>query len=141
MTDCPINSKDNKKQLCELMFEKIKVKSFSLMNTAVLSLFSTGTTTGLVTEVGHGLSYAVPVFEGYALPHAVHTMKLAGADVTHKLMREIQKHEEAVKDDHYFLVREMKEQMCHIAHDYHIEMKSKDDVLNQEQRSYELPGN
>jgi actin-related protein len=33
----------------------------------------------------------------------------------------------------------MKEQMCHIAHDYKIEMKSRDDPLTQEQRSYELP--
>jgi actin len=52
MTDSPINTKENKKQLCDLVFERFKVKSFSLMNTAVLSLFSTGTTTGLVTECG-----------------------------------------------------------------------------------------
>lgn len=52
MTDSPINTKDNKKALCDLVFEKFKVKSFSLMNSAVLSLFSTGTTTGLVAECG-----------------------------------------------------------------------------------------
>jgi len=71
------------------MFEKFKIASFSLQNTAVLSLFSTGTTTGLVTECGQGLSYAVPVFEGYALPHAIHRMDIAGQDITEKLMREI----------------------------------------------------
>jgi actin-related protein len=78
MTDSPTNSKDNKRQLCDLVFEKFKVRSFSLMNTAVLSLFSTGTTTGLVTECGQGLTYAVPVFEGYALPHAIHTINISG---------------------------------------------------------------
>jgi len=71
------------------MFEKFKIASFSLQNTAVLSLFSTGTTTGLVTECGQGLSYAVPVFEGYALPHAIHRMDIAGQDITEKLMRKI----------------------------------------------------
>lgn len=35
----------------------------------------------------------------------------------------------------------MKEQMCHVAYDYQMESKSRDDCLNQEQRSYELPGN
>ena len=90
MTDSPINTKENKKMLCDLMLEKHKVKSFALMNTAVLSLFSTGTTTGLVTECGQGLTYAVPVFEGYALPHAIHTMNISGQDVTSKLMSEIQ---------------------------------------------------
>ena len=82
MTDSPINSKENKQKICEIMFEKFKVKSFSLMNTAVLSLFSTGTTTGLVTECGQGLTYAFPIFEGYALPHAIHTLNIAGGDIT-----------------------------------------------------------
>lgn len=122
MTDSPVNTKENKTKLCELVFEKFKVKSFNLMNTAVLSLFSTGTTTGLVTECGQGLTYAVPVFEGYALPHAIHTLKVAGSDITNKLMAEIQKGEEAVTNDHVFLVREMKEQMCHVAQDYNEEM-------------------
>jgi len=89
MTDSPVNTKEHKKQLCDLMFEKFKVLSFSLMNTAALSLFSTGTTTGLVAECGHGLSYAVPIFEGFALPHGIHTLHVAGQDVTEKLMKEI----------------------------------------------------
>ena len=122
------------------MFEKFKVKSFSLMNTAVLSLISTGTTTGLVAECGHGLTYAVPVFEGYALPHAIHTTPVSGGDITEKLMWEIQQSETAVTKDHMPSVREIKEQMCHVARDYYAELKSREDPLNQEQRSYELPG-
>ena len=53
------------------MFEKFKVDSLCLINTAVLSLFSTGKTSGVVVECGEGVSYTVPIFEGYALPHAV----------------------------------------------------------------------
>lgn len=110
MTDSPTNTKENKKQLCDLMFEKFKVKSFSLMNTAVLSLFSTGSTTGLVVECGQGLTYAVPVFEGYALPHAIHTINISGQDVTDKLMHELQASgDEKVTKEHWSLVREMKE--------------------------------
>lgn len=78
MTDSPYNTKKNKQEIAELMFETFKVKSFSLMNTAVLSLFSTGKTTGLVAECGEGISYTVPVFEGYALPHAMHYIPVAG---------------------------------------------------------------
>jgi len=37
------------------------------------------------------------------------------------------------------MVRMMKEQMCHACIDYDTEAYSRDDVLNQEQRSYELP--
>lgn len=42
------------------------------------------------------------------------------------------KDEPAVQNKHKFLVREMKEQMCHVAYDYEDEIKSRDDCLNQE---------
>lgn len=132
MTEIPGNSKEKKKQLCDMVFEKFKVGSFALMNTAVLSLFSTGRTTGLVAECGHGLTNAVPVFEGYALPHAIHTMQTSGQDITQQLLNDIMKDEPAVQNKHRFLVREMKEQMCHVAYDYEDEIKSRDDCLNQE---------
>ena len=78
LTDSPLNLKENKQQLAEIMFEKFRVESLSIINTAVLSLFSTGKTSGIVVESGEGVSYTVPVFEGYALPHAVHKLDIAG---------------------------------------------------------------
>jgi actin-related protein len=71
------------------MFETFKVQSFALINTAVLSLFSTGKTCGLVAECGEGQSYTVPIFEGYALPHAKGHSAIAGQDITKTLMRQI----------------------------------------------------
>ena len=56
--------------MAEIMFEQFKVKSLSVMNTAALSMYSTGCVSGLIVECGEGISYTVPVFEGYALPHA-----------------------------------------------------------------------
>lgn len=79
-----------------MMFELFKVKSFSLMNTAVLSLFSTGKTCGLVAECGEGITYTVPVFEGYSLPHAMHYIPVAGQDVTAKLLELLKKGGEPV---------------------------------------------
>ena len=71
ITDSPMSRKDDKQRLAQIMFEHFRFKAFALQNTASLSLFSNGTTTGLVAECGEGVSYAVPVFEGYALPHAM----------------------------------------------------------------------
>lgn len=64
--------------MARIMFEVFRVESLAIINTAVLSLFSTGKTSGLVVEIGEGVSYTVPVFEGYALPHAMHKLDLAG---------------------------------------------------------------
>lgn len=78
MTDSPFNKKDNRQQMAEILFEHFKVKSLAVMNTAALSMYSTGKVSGLIVESGEGLSYTVPIFEGYALPHAQIELKVAG---------------------------------------------------------------
>ena len=140
MTDCPLSKKEHKQSLAQLMFEHFKVKSFALMNTAVLSLFSTGSTTGLVAEVGEGVTYTVPIFEGYALPHALYNMEVSGKDVTNQLIEELGQTYPNVNADLYDHIRKAKEEMCHVSLEYHDEMNSRDDPLTSEQRSYELPG-
>lgn len=67
------------------MFETMQVKSLAIMNTAALSMYSSGRVSGLIAEVGEGISYTVPIFQGYALPHAMIKLEIAGADVTQSL--------------------------------------------------------
>ena len=86
MTDSPFNPKENRCKMAEVMFEQFKVKSLSVMNTAALSMYSTGCVSGLIVECGEGISYTVPVFEGYALPHAQIKLEVAGQDITKQLI-------------------------------------------------------
>lgn len=115
LTDCPLSTKEHKMNIADIMFRKLCVKSLALQNTAVLSLFSTGTTTGLVAECGEGVTYTVPVFEGYALPHAMHNINVAGGDVTRKLIEELQDCSAPVRDEHYQFVQDIKENMCYVS--------------------------
>ena len=61
----------------------------AIYNSAVLSLFSCGKTRGLVLEMGEGSIHAVPVFEGYALPHGTLRLNLAGADLTQHMLKKL----------------------------------------------------
>ena len=87
LTCPPLTERAGRAAIAKMMFRTFKVPSLAIANQAVLSLFSTGRTTGIVLEVGEGVTHAVPVFEGFCLTHAVLRLPLAGADLTRHLMK------------------------------------------------------
>lgn len=76
-------------QLTEIMFEVFKVQGVCFCNSSVLSLFASGRTRGMVVECGSGKTHAVPIFEGFSLPHAILNLPAAGQDVTEYLQKNI----------------------------------------------------
>lgn len=139
MTEAPLNPKANREIMLTTLFEKFNVPAFYVSIQAVLSLYSSGRTTGVVFDSGDGVTHTVPVYEGYCLPHAVGRFELAGRDLTQYLAK-------ILTERGYFLttsaeleiVREIKEKLCYVAFDFDDEMKeaSRDSKLA---AHYELP--
>ena len=64
------------------MFETFNVPHLYVAIQAVLSLYSAGRTTGIVCDAGDGVTHTVPIYEGFAISHAVSRIQLAGRDLT-----------------------------------------------------------
>ena len=78
LTEAPLNPTKNREKAAELFFENFNVPALFISIQAVLSLYASGRTTGVVLDSGDGVTHAVPIYEGFAMPHAIQRIDLAG---------------------------------------------------------------
>ncbi|CAJ0835996.1 13468_t:CDS:2 [Entrophospora sp. SA101] len=77
LTEAPFNLRNNK-ILLHKCFLNVQSPALFTSIQAVLSLYSSGRTTGIVLDSGDGVTHAVPVYEEFSLPYAIRRIDIAG---------------------------------------------------------------
>ncbi|KAI3386798.1 hypothetical protein SNEBB_008992 [Seison nebaliae] len=134
-TEAPLNPKANREKMAELCFEKFDMPAIHIEMQAVLSLYANGLTTGVTLDSGDGVTHSVPVYEGYALKHAIVRSNLAGRSLTERMAKLLSEANfRSFASAEYEICRQIKEKCCYVSMDYEKEMNSQTKPIN-----YTLP--
>ena len=139
LTEPPLNKNQNKEKMAELMFDTFNVPAMYISMQAILSLYASGRTTGIVVDSGDGVTHIVPVYEGFAISHAIHRSDIGGRDVTDYLRRLLRQRGYSLSSSaEREIVRDIKERLCYVALDPEKELKLAEKVSGME-KTYTLP--
>lgn len=145
LTEAPLNPRANREKMAEIVFERFDVPALYVAIQAVLSLYATGRTTGLVLDSGDGVTHTVPIYEGYSVSHGCMRLDLAGRDLSEYLCKLLtERGRNMTTSAERDIVREIKEKHCYVSLDYDRELMEQSDRLQQnscssDEEVYQLP--
>jgi len=125
LSEPPMNSKANREQMAEILFEEFNCPAIFIANQSVLSLYASARTTGMVVDCGDGVTHFAPIYDGYVQEHCAVRFDVAGQNITNYLQDLLKQRGYDMKTTlEKELVRDLKEQICFVSLDYDKDMQA-----------------
>ncbi|XP_044274847.1 actin-like protein 7A [Varanus komodoensis] len=118
VSDPPLSPTTNREKYAEMLFETFCTPAMHIAYQSRLSMYSYGKTSGLVVESGHGVSYVVPIYEGYTMPNITERVDYAGSDVTQYLKKLLNESVRLFSEKDWEILEDIKENYCFTSLDY-----------------------
>jgi len=127
------------KKITQTLFESFAVPAMYVAIEAILSLYSSGRTTGLIIDSGDGVTHVMSIYSGYAFSNAIARVDLAGRDLTDYLARLLTERGCAfISTAEREIIRDIKENVGYVACDFQAEIESS--LLSKTvEKQYKLP--
>lgn len=140
LTESPLNPKSNRGKAAEIFFETFNVPALYVQVQAILSLYASGRTTGVVLDSGDGVTSCVPVYEGFTLPNSITRIDVGGREVTDYLQLLLRKNSgvNLYTSAEREVVKEIKEKICYVA--YNIDNYEKEYASSSSSQDAKLHG-
>ena len=110
LTEAPFSPRKQAERMAEFFFEKMQSPALYIAPQPLLSLYSVGKDTGIVVEIGEGVSSYFPVYDGFAMTPHIKRVDLGGREVTTYLQQLLRRNGVILSTSSEFeIVREIKE--------------------------------
>ncbi|XP_070580849.1 actin, cytoplasmic 2-like [Ptychodera flava] len=140
LTESPFSPKANREKMTQILFEKFNVPALYIGNTGLLCLFASGRTSGVVVDIGYGVTHIVPVHNNKIVPNTIVKVPVSGRDLDNYLVKKL------TAEHPYFskkpadskVISDVKENLCSVALDFQQELASAK-ANSSSEKSHELP--
>lgn len=118
------NPKEMRESATSMFFEKFQVSNLYLGSQPVYGLYASGKTSGVIVDIGHQLSYVVPIYEGVC-QSSVQGIPQTGEMIDDYLKSLFEKDSLQLSTE---TIQDIKHNLCYVAEDFDTELGKIEDL-------------
>lgn len=128
ITESPFSSKADRQKTAQIIFEKYNVNYYYSSFPGCYSQYSCKRTSGIVLDIGHSYTHAVPIINNKPIPDKIQKLNFGGKHLSEYLVSLLPSPDAKGKDNQFsssemLEIEELKEENCFVSENYQQDLK------------------